>query len=135
MKKKLLMLLPVLLLGLSACGGGGNSSGGGEGGSSEMPTSKEAKIYFYLDYNHADENNPYYKSEWYLGVPFTKEDLGVTDPTSADASYEEFKTFLGWSVHPVIDDESQLWKFGEEVKEKDDRGVTLQLFGIWVETK
>ena len=137
MKKKLLALLPVLLLGLSACNNGGNSSGGGGGGgdSSTIPTSKEATIYFYLDYNHADETNPYYKAEWYLGVPFTKEDIGLTDPTSDQASYQEFKTFLGWSMHPVIDDESQLWKFGEDVKVKDDRGTNLQLFGIWVETK
>ena len=135
MKKKLLALLPVLLLGLSACGGGGDGGGSGAGGSSELPTSKDATILFYLDYNHADEENPYYKAEWYLGVPFTKEDIGLTDPGEDKASYPEFGTFLGWSVHPVIDDEDQLWKFGEDVKEKDERGTYLQLFGIWVDSK
>lgn len=133
MKKNIFKLLPVLLLGLTACGGGGSSSGSGN--SSEMPTSKDATILFYLDYNHADEANPYYKAEWYLGVPFTKEDIGLTDPTKDQASYEEFTTFLGWSVHPVIDSEDQLWKFGEDVKVKDERGTYLQLFGIWVESK
>ena len=132
MKKNLFKLLPVLLLGLTACGGGGSSSSGGEG-SSELPTSKDATILFYLDYNHADEDNPYYKVEWYLGVPFTKEEIGLTDPTSDDASYPEFTKFLGWSMHPVIDSEDQLWKFGEDVKVKDERGSYLQLFGIWVE--
>ena len=132
MKKKLLALLPVLLLGLSACGGGGGGESGA-GGSSELPTSKDATILFYLDYNHADEENPYYKAEWYLGVPFTKEDIGLTDPSADKASYPEFATFLGWSVHPVIDSEDQLWKFGEDVKVKDERGTYLQLFGIWVD--
>lgn len=136
MKKKLLALLPALLLTLSACGGGGGSSGGGEGGgSSEMPTSKDATIIFYLDYNHADENDPYYKAEWYFGVPFTKDDIGLVDPSIDLASYSEFTTFLGWSMHPVIDSEDQLWKFGEDVKVKDDRGSYLQLFGIWVDSK
>jgi len=71
MKKNLFKLLPVLLLGLTACGGGGSSSSGGEG-SSELPTSKDAILLFYLDYNHADAENPYYKTEWYFGVPFSK---------------------------------------------------------------
>ena len=138
--KKLLKLLPVLLLGLSACGGGGSDDSSGGEGSSALPETKDATILFYLDYNHADEENPYFKAEWYLGVTFTKEDLEdengnkLVDPTDEMASYEEFGHFLGWSMHPVIDSEDQLWKFGEDVKEKDERGTYLQLFGIWVES-
>ena len=126
-------LLPVLLLGLTACGGGGGG-GNSSGGSSQTPTTKEATILFYIDYNHADEDNPYYSAEWYLGVPFTKEDIGLTDPGNDQANYPEFITFLGWSEHPVIDSDDQLWKFGEDVKEKDERGTYLQLYGIWVDT-
>ncbi|MCR4880169.1 MAG: hypothetical protein K5906_04365 [Bacilli bacterium] len=133
MIKNLIKVLPILfVLGLSACNKGSNTSS--STGSSELPTTKEATIYFFLDYNHAvDEENPYYIAEWYLGVPFTKEDIGLVDPTSEDASYSEFKVFKGWSVHPVIDSDDQLWNFGEDFKEKDERGVNLQLFGIWVD--
>jgi len=62
-----------------------------------------------------------------------KEDIGLTDPTNDKAASPEFGKFLGWSMHPVIDSEDQLWKFGEDVKVKDERGSYLQLYGIWVE--
>ena len=137
MKKKLLALLPALLLGLSACGGSNDSSGGE--GSSEFPTSKDAIILFYLDYNHADEENPYFKAEWYFGVPIDREQLvdengnKLVDPKDSQASYKEFSHFIGWSMHPVIDDEADLWNFETDVKVKDERGSYLQLFGIWAE--
>ena len=120
MKKKLFKLLPVLLLGLTACGGG-KSSSSGDGGSSATPTSKDAIVIFYLDCNHADEENPYFKAEWYFGVPIDREQLldedgnKLVDPKDSDASYEEFGHFLGWSIHPVIDDEKDLWDFSKDV--------------------
>ena len=137
MKKNLFKLLPVLLLGLTACNGGSNDSSN----SGDLPEEKEATIVFYLDYNHADEDNPYFEASWYLGVPFEIDDLEdeegnkLVEPTAKDANYPEFTKFKGWSMHPVIDNDDQLWKFGVDVKEKDDRGTYLQLFGIWVETK
>ena len=136
MKKNLFKLLPVLLLALTGCNNGGNNSS--NSGSGDIPTSKEATIIFYLDYNHADENKQYFMAEWYLGVPIDLTQLvdengqTLVTPTDTQASYEEFNHFLGWSVHPVIDDPSQLWNFATDVKVKDDRGTYLQLFGIWV---
>ena len=138
MKKNIFKLLPVLLLGLSACGGGGSDSSGGEG-SSAIPTTKDAVVIFYLDCNHADEENPYFQADWYFGVPIDREQLvdadgnKLVDPKDSEASYPEFGHFLGWSMHPVIDDEKDLWDFSKDVKEKDDRGKYLQLYGIWVE--
>ena len=140
MKKNIFKLLPVLLLGLTACGGGGHSSSGGNE-SSELPTTKDAIVLFFLDYNHADENNPYFQAEWYFGVPLDREQLvdadgnKLVDPKDSDASYKEFGHFLGWSMHPVVDDESDLWDFSKDVKEKDERGKYLQLYGVWVEAK
>ena len=139
MKKKLLTLLPVLLLGLSACGGNKSSSGGGGEGSSERPTTKDAVVLFYLDYNHADEENPYFKAAWYFGVPLDRDQLldeggnKLVDPTDDKASYTEFGKFLGWSLHPIVDDEKDLWNWETDTKERDDRGKYLQLYGVWVE--
>jgi len=142
MKKKLLLkLLPVVLLGLTACNNGGNNSGASGSGfdPSDLPVTKDVTVYFYLDYNHADENNPYFKADWYAGVPLDRTQMvdasgqTLVDPTDSQASYEEFGHFLGWSIHPVIDSLDQLWNFSTDVKVKDDRGYVLQLFGIWVE--
>ena len=135
MKKKILLLLPALLMTLAACNNNNKGGGGGSGGheSGELPEDKEVTIYCYLDYNHADEENPYLKAEWYEGVPFSKEDIGLTDPTNEQASYLEFAHFKGWSIHPIIDDLEDLWDFENDYKEKDERGYVLQLYGIWLE--
>ena len=139
MKKKLLALLPVLLLGLAACNNGKSSSSSGEGGDSGLPDSKDAVVIFYLDYNHADENNPYFQADWYFGVPLNRDELvdkdgnKLVDPTDDKASYTEFNHFLGWSLHPVVDSEDDLWDWEHDTKEKDDRGKYLQLYGVWVE--
>ena len=138
MKKTFFKLLPVLLLGLTACGGSSGDSSGGQG-SSGIPETKDAMITFYLDCNHADEDNPYFEAPWYFGVPIDLDQLvdsegnKLVNPTDAQASYKEFGHFLGWSLHPVIDDEADLWDFSKDVKEKDERGKYLQLYGIWVE--
>ena len=138
MKKNIFKLLPVLLLGLTACGGGNSSSSGG-GDSGNTPTTKDAMITFYLDCNHADEDNPYFEAPWYFGVPIDLNQLEdengnkLVNPKDSEASYKEFGHFLGWSLHPVIDDEKDLWNFETDVKEKDERGKYLQLYGIWVE--
>lgn len=137
MKKNLFKLLPVLLLGLTACGGGSKSSSGE--GSSDRPETKDATILFFLDYNHADAENPYFQADWYFGVPLNRDELldeggnKLVDPTDDDASYTEFGHFLGWSIHPVVDDEKDLWNWESDVKEKDERGKYLQLYGVWVE--
>ena len=134
MKKNLFKLLPILLLGLTACGGGGgggNSSGGGTSG--DTPTTKDVTVLAYIDYNHADEDHPYHSAEWYFSTPFTQEDIGLVDPKNDEANYPEFAKFIGWSLHPVIDDEKDLFEFGKEVKEKDGTPPFIVLYGIWGE--
>jgi len=144
MNKKLLLVLPVLAFSLTACGGGSNpsssqgsstpSSEPGPSSSSEpLPDEKEVTILCYLDYNHAiQDSDAYYTGKWYYGVPFTKADIGLVDPTSDDANYPEFTTFLGWSLHPIVDGEDQLLQWGEYVKVRGEGGSYVNLYGIWV---
>ena len=136
MKKRLFKLLPILLLGLTACGGGGSdasSTSSGGGGSSEIPPTKDVTILCYIDYNHADEDNPYHQAKWYYSKTFTKEDIELTDPDESAANYPEFKTFKGWSQHPLIDNDDQLFKWGEVTKELDGTPPYVILYGIWVD--
>lgn len=144
MKKKLLVL-SILTLALTACGGGNTPSSepsssaapSSEPSSSEssepLPDTKDVTILCYLDYNHANQDSDaFYTAKWYFGVPFSKADIGLVDPTSADANYPEFTTFLGWSLQPIIDSEDQLFNWGEYVKARDGSGSYVNLYGIWV---
>ena len=133
MKKNILKLLPVLLLGLTACGGGGGSSSGGGSSVEPTPTTKDVTVLVYIDYNHADEDNPYHKSTWYFNTTFTQSDIELEDPKPEDANYTEFNTFKGWSLHPIIDNDDQLFKWGEFKKEKDGTPPYVILYGIWVD--
>ena len=143
MKKKLLLLLPLIgmMLACSPSAPGGNTDTPGPGSDTETepgpseshsasPT-KDVRIICYLDYNHANESNPYHSARWYFYDAFTKEDIGLTDPTPDMASYPEFATFKGWSVHPIIDSDDQLFKFGVDYKAQDGNNF-LVLYGIWV---
>ncbi len=131
MKKNLLkLLIPTLLIGLTACNGEKKNSSGG----SELPDSKDVTILCYIDYNHADESNPYHRSEWYYDYPFSKEDIELVDPSSSQTKYEEFGTFKGWSTHPIINSDDQLFNFGVDVVEMNFEKPFpyLILYGIWV---
>lgn len=157
MKKKLFLMLPLVALMLSACGGRTpvtptssepaptsesipsepetteDTSEEPSETTSKLPTVKEVTILCYLDYNHANnDSDAYFTAKWYYGVPFTKADIGLVDPTEKDANYPEFKTFLGWSLQPIIDSPDQLLKWGEYVKLRDGSGSYVNLYGIWV---
>lgn len=143
MKKKLLLLLPLIGMML-ACSpstpGGVTDTGGGHdtetdpGTPTDTPSksaTKDVRIICYLDYNHANESNPYHSARWYFNDPFSKADIGLTDPTADMASYPEFTLFKGWSTHPIIDSDDQLFKFGVDMKAQDGNNF-LVLYGIWV---
>lgn len=124
MKTKL--ILPLLLLtstfSLVGCNQGSNTSTSGD--------NKPLTINFYVDYNHYEPEEPYYVAKWYYDRPFTKEDLGLTDPACPDEYYSKF---LGWSLHTLLDGTEGLWKFGEDsVSRELAVGEYVNLFGIWV---
>ena len=125
MKKSKLLLIPVLSLLLASCSGGGNNPN--EEG--------DFKVYVYLDYNHYDPENPYLTGWGYYGVPFTKADLGLTDPDPSSIPDLDpyYPNFLGWSRQVLVDDTADLWKFGEDKIEKGEApGDYIELFGIFV---
>lgn len=106
--------------------------------SSEAPSSSQSSqirkdfwIRVYLDYNHFDESNPILKIMWQYGLPFTKEDIGLTDPTSVPDPY--YNRFLGWSLHTIVDETQYLWRFGEDVVTAEMAvGGYINLYGIFV---
>ena len=134
------LLLATSLFAISACtsntgGQGGDTpapSGdtedegdeGGEGGGGSASDDKELTIQYFIDYNHADQDNPFYEVEWYSGTT-------IPEPPSKPACPDEaFPTFLGWSAHSLVDDTKDLWDFK---KDKTDLGLYyLAIYGIWV---
>ena len=112
------------------------SSGSAQSSSAESSTpasssaeeEKELTIIFYYDYNHS--TSAYHEVKWYHDRPFTKEEIGLTDPTKSN--YEEFSTFLGWSLYPIVDSKDQLLKFGEDKFSYRTFGNTVQIYGVWV---
>ena len=101
----------------------GDEGGKGEGGDSASED-KELTIQYFIDYNHADQDNPFYEVEWYSGTT-------IPEPTSKPACPDEaFPTFLGWSAHSLVDDAKDLWDFK---KDKTELGLYyLAIYGIWV---
>jgi len=152
MKNKLALLLASTFL-LAACGGSGDTSitptsqepTSGVTPTSQEPTSKaptsqeptshdpskDLIIKFYLDYNHYDTDNPYYTVEWYLNRPFTKEEIGLVDPTEVPEPF--YPNFIGWSRYALVDELDYLWKFGTDVVTyQDATNNVFEMFGIFV---
>ena len=124
MKKKLL-LLPLAALFLASCVGPG-----GGGGGFDPDEERDFTIYFYLDYNHYDPDDPYYACSWYYDRPFSKTDINLKDPTEAPDPY--YPTFLGWSRQALVDEEQYLWDFKTAISEEEAVGGYIELFGIFV---
>ena len=149
MKFSKLLLVPFAALLLSACGGGGTpsqtpsseptiissepagESSQDESGSGPVDPEMNLILRFYLDYNHYEKEEPYYQTWWYLDRPFTKEQIGLVDPTEASDPF--YPTFLGWSRYSIVDEEERLWKFGTDtVSQNDTAGGAFEIFGIFV---
>ena len=136
MKLKKLLLLPLLAapLMVASCvsGGGTTSSSGGDSSSSGGGGgSKNLLMKFFSDYNHYDEEEPYLSVWWYYDQPFSKADIGLNDPTEVPDPY--YPTFLGWSIHPVVDEDQYLWNFGKDVVTTEMAvGGEIEFFGIFV---
>lgn len=147
--KKSLFLLPLTLFFLVGCNNGGttptvdtsgtsNNDGSATSTSAGNTTSEEdeaaghdIRIKFYLDYNHYDKDNPYHSVWWDSDTTFTKEQIGLVDPTEAPDPY--YPTFLGWSKYAVVDEDSRLWNFGvDKISYDETAGGTFEIFGIFV---
>lgn len=142
--KKSLFLLPLSIFFLVGCGATTNpsssvtpnpssSSGGGitpTSSNPDDPGDHDIRIKFYLDYNHYDKDNPYHSVWWDSNKTFTKEEIGLVDPTAPDPFYP---TFLGWSKYAIVDEDARLWNFGVDTISYDDTaGGIFEIFGIFV---
>ncbi len=107
--------------------GGGGSGGGGGGGGDPTPQTFNQTYYFFLDYSHSDESNPFKKVQWYRGQPLGSVPEGCS-LTSENASDPLFPVFLGWSEYSSSLDDSKLWNFATDFKQTQ----TVYLYGIWV---
>lgn len=90
----------------------------------DVSDEKELTIQYFIDFNHADQENPFYEVEWYSGTTIPEPESIPTCPDPA------FSKWLGWSAHSLIDDKKDLWNFKTD---KSEYGTYyLAIYGIWV---
>ena len=132
-KMKFLFLTLVSSLLLVGCTTGGNkeqTSSDEEqdsSSSSEYYGPKDLFVAFFLDYNTADFDNPYYSYKTEQGKLLTPP---PTTPTEEDAHDPAYPIFKGWSSHTVIDNDEDLWDFATDKVGLGERSY-LYLYGIW----
>lgn len=92
---------------------------------------KNVDVFFYLDYNNVDEDDPnklLASFKWYQNVPLKGCKDIPADPDSSMASDPAFPYFIGWSSHTIIDSKDDLWDMDNDV-------ITgtyhIVLYGIW----
>ena len=134
-KMKYLFILSALTLVITSCGKKNNSNNNNSSEGSEEESSTSSTYYgptdlfvaFYLDYNVADFDNPYYSYKTHQGQLLTPP---PNTPTREDATDPTYPIFKGWSAHTVIDDDADLWDFSKDYVELGTR-TYLYLYGIW----
>ena len=132
-KLSFLLLAAASMLAISGCTntpkGGGNSSEEEDSSSSSIYTGPtDLFVAFFVDYNTADFDHPYYSYKTQQGQLLSRP---PQEPTSADALDPAYPIFLGWSSHTVIDSDADLWDFNSDVVGLGERSY-LYLYGIWV---
>ena len=131
MKKRIILaLLASSLIFTTGCFRRNNSSGGGggnsgQGGSNASIDDGKIQINFYADYNKIATKEVYYSVRVENDSKLTK----PTDPT--EPPLPEFPVFKGWSEKQLIDDESELWDFDNDIVHLDAGYTTFNLFGFW----
>ena len=99
------------------CGRAGCTGPRGGGGGNTPTGDPDYTLVFYLDYNHYDPDDPYYTYDWYFDTPFTQEQIGLTNPTTAPDPF--YGTFKGWSRQALVDEDQYLWDFTKGFSEAE----------------
>ena len=103
----------------------------------EIPHDDEmtVHIYFFLDYNNADEDDTTGKKLlthfwWYEDKPIAESGKVPANPTTSPTP--DFPYFAGWSDHPIIDSKDKLLDLS--TYEVGSRSF-LYIYGIWTDVQ
>lgn len=98
----------------------------------EEEEERNKTVNFYIDYNNIDPKDTtgtklLASFKWYKSKPLSESGLVPADPEDRGAD-EQFRYFIGWSSHTIIDSKEDLWDM-----EHDTIGYfsILNLYGIW----
>ena len=95
-------------------------------------------IYFFLDYNNADEDDTTGKKLlthfwWYEDKPIAESGKVPSNPTTSPTP--DFPYFAGWSNHPIIDSKDKLLDLSTYKVEDDGSRSFLYIYGIWTDVQ
>ena len=113
-----------------------------EDGGQDLPPSDDmtVHIYFFIDYNNADEDDVTGKKLlakfwWYEDKPIAESGKVPANPTQAQAPTPEFPYFAGWSSHPIIDTKDKLLNLSTYKVEDEGSRTFLFIYGIWTDVQ
>lgn len=95
-------------------------------------------IYFFLDYNNADEDDTTGKKLlthfwWYEDKPIAESGKVPANPTTSPTP--DFPYFAGWSNHPIIDSKDKLLDLSTYKVGDDGSRSFLYIYGIWTDVQ
>ena len=95
-------------------------------------------IYFFVDYNNADEDDTTGKKLlthfwWYEDKPIAESGKVPENPKTAPTP--DFPYFAGWSNHPIIDSKDKLLDLTTYKVEDDGSRSFLYIYGIWTDVQ
>ena len=95
-------------------------------------------IYFFLDYNNADEDDTTGKKLlthfwWYEDKPIAESGKVPSNPTTSPTP--DFPYFAGWSNHPIIDSKDKLLDLTTYKVGDDGSRSFLYIYGIWTDVQ
>ena len=112
-------LIPSLFaFSATACSGDDDDSG------EKLPD--HVVVTFYIDFNQPNSDEYYYQTTIDQGATVAE----PTAPKKADAPFEEFPEFMGWSAKEIIKSKADLWDFSNNTI--TSKTGTFELYGIWV---
>ena len=95
-------------------------------------------IYFFLDYNNADEDDTTGKKLlthfwWHEDKPIAESGKVPANPTTSPTP--DFPYFAGWSNHPIIDSKDKLLDLSTYKVGDDGSRSFLYIYGIWTDVQ